>query len=387
MYEHEIRWARQELVIQGVIQTTRATGKGAWKLSDSSSNVAYSGSENTLSRMIDGFLDPDAWFLNQWLPAYEEAVERVKRSLVQGQLDDALEIIWMQQDNAVSHAGRGILAKREVDAHRDYFASITRDIARRPTPETFGEVLVDVERHRSQKLLSKVPRLLVARAFAAIAPERYHTTVDAAKHDRVIAWFETHTSFRGTEGNWAHKAAELSHYLSGIRELGDSVLIRNMFPWFVFTQLRSKNGRPAFTPGHRPRTPVGAGRGRVAIESTVLRHNSLVETLYAELVDEHGRTAVGTEQPSGLGGFVDAVVKRNDKRYWIYEVKVAATASDAIRQALGQLLEYGYREGAWNPERLYVVGEATIDAESKKFLSRLRADFGIPIEYRQVVAQ
>jgi len=126
-------------------------------------------------------------------------------------------------------------------------------------------------------------------------------------------------------------------------------------------------------------------REQVAIGSTVLRHNLLVDSLYAQLVDEHGRAAVGTEQPSGLGGFVDAVVKRNDKRYWIYEVKVSTTASDAIRQALGQLLEYAYREGAWNPERLYVVGEEPIDEKSRKFLSRLRAQFGMPIDYRQVV--
>lgn len=61
--------------------------------------------------------------------------------------------------------------------------------------------------------------------------------------------------------------------------------------------------------------------------------------------------------------------------------------SDAIRQALGQLLEYAYREGAWNPERLYVVGEAILDAGSKRFLRRLRDDFGLPIEYRQIVVQ
>jgi hypothetical protein len=158
-----------------------------------------------------------------------------------------------------------------------------------------------------------------------------------------------------------------------------------MFPWFVFTQLSSKNGRPVFSPGHRTRSSVGAGRSRDVIQSVVLRHNVLVKALYAELVDEHGGLMVGTEQASGLGGFVDAVVKRSAQRYWIYEVKVAATASDAIRQALGQLLEYAYRPGAWNPERMYVVGEPAIDARSRRFLARLRDDFGLPIEYRRVI--
>lgn len=158
-----------------------------------------------------------------------------------------------------------------------------------------------------------------------------------------------------------------------------------MFPWFIFSQVASKHGRPAFTPGHRPRARSAAGRDRLEVGAITLRHNLLVETLHARLADEFGRDAVGTEQPSGLGGLVDAVVKYDDKSYGIYEVKVTATASDAIRQALGQLLEYAYREGAWDPEKMFVVGEAPLDAESRQFLARLREQFTIPIQYRRLV--
>src|SRR6185437_15024917 len=121
---------------------------------------------------------------------------------------------------------------------------------------------------------------------------------------------------------------------------------------FVFTQLEGGKGRPSFTPGHRSRARMGTGRLGAQTQLTDLRHNLLVEKLYGELAAEHGREAVGTEQPSGLGGFVDAVVMLQKRQCWSYEVKVTQTASDAIRQGIGQLLEYAYREGAWNPQKL-----------------------------------
>ncbi len=386
LLEHEIRWARQESVQKGVLQTTDASGRAAWRLADVPAHRSTPSADGSLSRMITGFLDPNSWFLSQWLPRYEGAVSDVKRAIEARRIDAAIEIVWRQKDNAVSNAGQGVLAAREIEAHSDFFRSITRDIASDPSPRVFDKVMADANRQQSTKHLSKIPRLLIARAFATISPDKYHTTVDSSKHERVVDWFEEHTSFRSTAGNWAHRAAELSRYLRELTDLGDSVLIRNMFPWFVFTQLEGKGGRPVFTPGHKSRLRAGVGTNRVGIEYIKLRHNLLVETLYAELVDEHGRKVVGTEQPSGLGGFVDAVVKLGDARFWIYEVKVATTASDAIRQALGQLLEYAFREGAWNPQKMFVVGEPALDEGSRKFLSRLRREFELPVEYRQVIA-
>jgi len=41
----------------------------------------------------------------------------------------------------------------------------------------------------------------------------------------------------------------------------------------------------------------------------------------------------------------------------LYEVKVADTTSQVVRKAMGQLLEYGFREGGLKPEKLFVVEE------------------------------
>jgi len=384
-YEHEIRWARQELVIEGVVETTEAAGKGSWRLKEPAADTISLSSSSSLTRLIRGFLEPNSWLLSEWLPRYKETVAAVRRAIAAGDIDAAVDRVWQQQDNAVSHAGQGVLAAHEIQSHRAFFRSLTLEIARDPSPSMFDSLVERARQARGEGGLSKVPHLLIARAFATIAPNRYHTTVDVRKHERVIAWFEQHTAFRGSAGNWAHRAAELSQYLDRIGELRQPVLRRNMFPWFVYIQLTGTDGRPVFTPGHRPRARTGRGRKRTETELTVLRHNMLVEKLYNDLSAEHGRKAVGTEQPSGLGGFVDAVVKFDDERCWIYEVKVTSTASEAIRQALGQLMEYAYRDGAWNPEKMFVVCEALLDAGSKRFLSHLHERFQLPLEYRRIV--
>jgi hypothetical protein len=102
------------------------------------------------------------------------------------------------------------------------------------------------------------------------------------------------------------------------------------------------------------------------------------------LIEQHGQKAVGTEQPSGLGGYVDAIML-DEKRRWIYEVKIVDTASDAIRQALGQLLEYGYRDGGWHPQKIFIVAGPKLNAGSGRFLKKLRTTFRLPVNYRQLV--
>lgn len=277
LYEHEIRWARQELVIEGFLASTDAAGKGKWQPSGALELPASS--PDILLRMIDGFLDPTGWFLDQWLPRYEETVTTVKRAIAEGHLDAAVDIIWKQQDNAVSHAGQGVLAAAQIESNRDFFQAITLDIARDVSPSNFDAIVSQFKETRAQRDWSKVPYLLIARAFATIAPDRYHTTVDIKKHEQIIAWFEQHTAFKASAGNWTHRANELTRYLGGVSELREKTFHRNIFPWFVFTQLIGSHGRPAFTPGHRPRAWTGAGRRATQTELTRLRHNLLVERL------------------------------------------------------------------------------------------------------------
>lgn len=67
-----------------------------------------------------------------------------------------------------------------------------------------------------------------------------------------------------------------------------------------------------------------------------------------------------------------------------YEIKVAETASEIVRQAMGQLLEYAFRKGGLEPTRLFAVGEPLLDTLTRDFVARLNTQFNLNIEYLQV---
>jgi hypothetical protein len=115
-----------------------------------------------------------------------------------------------------------------------------------------------------------------------------------------------------------------------------------------------------------------------------LRHNVLQEALYERLASKYGKDSVRTEQPSGVGTLIDIVVKMKDE-YWFYEIKTALTARACLREAIGQLLEYGFWPGSQEPSRFIIVGESDINKDGQEYLSRLRKRFSLPIEYEAIV--
>jgi hypothetical protein len=112
-----------------------------------------------------------------------------------------------------------------------------------------------------------------------------------------------------------------------------------------------------------------------------LRHNELQIALYGHLASLHGQEHVGTELVSA-DGRVDVVVRR-DGGYWFYEIKTAMSARGCIAEGLAQLLEYSFWPGAQEAEKLIIVGEPSLDADSRKYLACLNERFEIPISYQQ----
>lgn len=115
-----------------------------------------------------------------------------------------------------------------------------------------------------------------------------------------------------------------------------------------------------------------------------LRHNLLQEALYQQLTSKYGLYTVRTEQPSGVGTQIDVVVNMKGE-YWFYEIKTALTPRACLREAIGQLLEYGYWPGAQEPARFIVSGENPIDEDGQEYILRLRKRFSLPIEYQTIL--
>lgn len=142
-----------------------------------------------------------------------------------------------------------------------------------------------------------------------------------------------------------------------------------------------------FRPGHQPdrperryRTDATRPTGQNEVD---LRHSQIQDVLEQELRSELGNQ-VASEHPDGIGGRVDLIAQRGDDLEF-YEIKVGGSARWCIRQALGQLMEYGFWPGAARPAKLFVVGEPSLDGKAEDYLQSLQEEFKIPIYYRQVV--
>jgi hypothetical protein len=114
-----------------------------------------------------------------------------------------------------------------------------------------------------------------------------------------------------------------------------------------------------------------------------LRHNILQDALYQGLSTKYGKAHVRMEQPSGIGTLIDIVVKMREE-YWFYEIKTALTPRACLREAIGQLLEYGFWPGAQEPARFIVVGESPIDEDVQEYIRRLRKRFSLQIKYEAI---
>jgi hypothetical protein len=334
---------------------------------------------------LEGFQDSTDWFRAGWLPRYRETIETISQGLAAGRPEDLLYIVWKSPENSISRAGHGLLAHKIIDAMRDEFIQVTRDIYMDGSPANFELIVERFEGWSAAGQINFVPYLLIARAFAGIHPDRYHTTVDRGRQLRALEWFVEHTGFiMPPSFSWAVLAQALTQHLDSFEVFTGDALARNLFPWFVVHQVYAAKDFDNIKPGHSPR-PATAYADLPAVRREIeLRHNVLQTALYHRLVAEFGKKNVWTEYATGTGGSADAIARRSDGRCQLYEIKIAATAGSVVRQAMGQLLEYGFRTGGLEPVKLFAVGEPPLDEATRRFLVRLQADFGLDIDYLQV---
>ena len=334
---------------------------------------------------LSGFKSPGAWFRVHWMPRYRETTRAVAQALIEDRPQDLFDVLWKSADNGISHAGQGLLKYDAVDGMRDEFIQVIRDILQDGSPANFERIADRFEEWKAAGRIGMVPRLLIARAFAGAHPRLYHTTVDANRQNHVLKWFVEHTGFvMPRSPGWAARAQALTTHLDRTGVFGNDILGRNIFPWFVVDQLRSRIAPNDIPPGHSPRPATAFSDLPPAQRVIELRHNAVQAALFTKLAVEFGEDRVWTEYPTGTGGYADAIARFPDGRCNLYEIKIADTAAEVVRQAMGQLLEYSYREGGLEPSKLFVVGEPSLDDITRRFLGRLSTHFSLAIDYLQI---
>ncbi len=113
-----------------------------------------------------------------------------------------------------------------------------------------------------------------------------------------------------------------------------------------------------------------------------LHHKQMQKDLYELLVAEYGPEQVAAEHAMASGMPADLVANPPGGLV-IFEVKTSKTPRECVREALGQLLEYGYWPGSKEVKRLVVVGPSPIDPETTRYLEALVGRFRLPLEYLQ----
>lgn len=108
-----------------------------------------------------------------------------------------------------------------------------------------------------------------------------------------------------------------------------------------------------------------------------LKHNSLSNEMVKYLKCK-GYTDVVTDKE-----FVDiqAIDPQGNKIY--FELKTADTLKLAIRQALGQLLEYNHYPNKNSADKLIIVTELAITQPDIQYLLGMRSRYNIPVYYQQ----
>lgn len=106
-------------------------------------------------------------------------------------------------------------------------------------------------------------------------------------------------------------------------------------------------------------------------------HDRMQENVYKQLNKIYPNN-VGTE----LRG-VDLIIQDKRGSYIFYEFKTSNSLKKCIREALSQLLEYAYYPNAKRAVKLIIVSQNIADSKTKKYLEKIRKEFGIPVFYRR----
>ncbi|MBN2447973.1 MAG: hypothetical protein JXO22_14675 [Phycisphaerae bacterium] len=153
---------------------------------------------------------------------------------------------------------------------------------------------------------------------------------------------------------------------------------------YLLYELEDSTPGAFYTPRRSPRTtplPTGMTTRRAIPDTPVRRmHNALQDHLRCLLVAEYGEDGVSIEED-----WIDLVLRRGGDTD-IIEIKTAPDARLAIREAVGQLLEYAYYPTAKNRGklRLRIVAPSIAPPDVIEYLGTLSKRFQLPVSYHPV---
>ncbi|MDP8218810.1 MAG: hypothetical protein P9M03_08800, partial [Candidatus Theseobacter exili] len=137
-----------------------------------------------------------------------------------------------------------------------------------------------------------------------------------------------------------------------------------------------------FKPGHNPGKNETVTKSKGGKKDKSLFHNEMQTNIFSLLEAKHKKGNVGTENDLGYQTKVDIVVK--DKNGFVfYEIKTSQTAKAALREAIGQILEYAFWPDKKYAKKLVIIAPPAPTTDAAVYIKRLRKEFVLPIFYQQ----
>ena len=152
-----------------------------------------------------------------------------------------------------------------------------------------------------------------------------------------------------------------------------------LLPKTVNPSLNSESSHSfVFKAGHNPGKHGATVTANGGKKEKTLFHNEVQTNIFELLKKQYGKNNVGTENELGYQTKVDIVVK-NKKEFYFYEIKTNSTSKSAIREALGQILEYAYWPDTAHASKLIIVTTQKATTDCKIYTKRFRKNFNIPL--------
>lgn len=112
------------------------------------------------------------------------------------------------------------------------------------------------------------------------------------------------------------------------------------------------------------------------------RHTEMSEALYKYLINQEGidKSNISLEKTYVNKKIIDLVVQKG-RKYILYEIKTYTEARKAIREAIGQLLEYSLSDSSVTVSSINIVSPGILTHFDKDLLKQLNKVISIPVHY------
>lgn len=179
-----------------------------------------------------------------WVSDYRDIVAITERAKDTGVVnDDLVDRLWFEMKNGVANAGRGVLARSAKDTLGEVLRRMTKEILESPTPSTFADIIREFQELKDQGEITRVPRLVTRRVFAAVAPDSLGTIVKKQDIlDLRDALAEHFGLERGPSSDWFNVNQEIHDFLVDQGVDDSDFALFNTFCWFLLLKLTAKNG-------------------------------------------------------------------------------------------------------------------------------------------------